>query len=500
MYDPTHPEGGVPGNDNRYYLDGTAGSLPKDQEDLGGSEEHAASKQCVSERYNSPDREDDLGHPSHSASSTVLQESPERCFPNTRKEQPGLRRPLSPVAREHRGASVVDRPPHRMEWKKSHEMAESRHDNRIRCIPQRMGSNLEWGEHGRPVEHTGKTLAHHLPGDPGSQLSCPNIREESVQQSSAIATGQHDSSILYKSPRGHSIPPSNTIGQGFMVMVPETEHLTEGTTSPREGERRSRPRIQSNEGQVRLDVEPNSIQQDKEDTSDGNRPICITADLSTPQIFQLETRPTSYGNRCLPTGLVEHDGICQPSLEPNRQSPCKDPKSSEHSNDPDNTTLACTAMVHSSIGPFNRHATPPPRKGGPNVGNAGGNITRGNPQTSRVDYLKQSYSTKNISESASRLLLSSWRDKSSKSYDSLFKKWVGWCEERNADPIASPVNEVVNFLADLHDKGYSYRSLNAYQSAISSTHDRVDGISIGQHPLVCLILTHLNHVTPPLGM
>ncbi len=76
-----------------------------------------------------------------------------------------------------------------------------------------------------------------------------------------------------------------------------------------------------------------------------------------------------------------------------------------------------------------------------------------------------------------------------KSYDSLFKRCVGWCEGRDADPITCPVKEeLVNFLADLHDKGYSYRSLNAYRSAISSTHDRVDGTTISQHPLVCRLL------------
>ena len=76
-------------------------------------------------------------------------------------------------------------------------------------------------------------------------------------------------------------------------------------------------------------------------------------------------------------------------------------------------------------------------------------------------------------------------------------RWVSWCEERNTDPITSPVNELVNFLADLHGKGYSYGSLNAYRSAISSTHDRVDGMSIGQHPLVCRLLTGVFNSNPP---
>ena len=296
---------------------------------------------------------------------------------------------------------------------------------------------------------------------------------------------------------GYSIPPGDTFSEGSMVMVPETEYLIEGTTSPRKGECYSGQRVQSNEGQIRLDVEPSSVQQGTVSTGNGDRPVCISSDLPATTVLQLETGPTSNSDRCIPTGLVEHESVRQPPLESNRQSPSKDSGTSQYPDDPNNTIMDVPAMVPSIAGPSDGHATPPSRDGGSNPTNVGGNITRGNSQASRVAYLKQSYSTQNISESASRLLLASWREKSSKSYDSLFRKWVSWCEERNTNPITSPVNEVVNFLANLHEQGYSYRSLNAYRSAISSTHDRVDGVAIGQHPLVCRLLTGVFNSNPP---
>lgn len=46
------------------------------------------------------------------------------------------------------------------------------------------------------------------------------------------------------------------------------------------------------------------------------------------------------------------------------------------------------------------------------------------------------------------------------------------------------MDEVVNFLAALYEEGYQYRSLNAYRSAISSVHEKVDGYEVGQHPMV----------------
>ena len=41
---------------------------------------------------------------------------------------------------------------------------------------------------------------------------------------------------------------------------------------------------------------------------------------------------------------------------------------------------------------------------------------------------------------------------------------------------------VANILADLFDKGYQQRSINAYRSAIASANDQADGVSVGQYP------------------
>ena len=96
------------------------------------------------------------------------------------------------------------------------------------------------------------------------------------------------------------------------------------------------------------------------------------------------------------------------------------------------------------------------------------------------------------------LLLSSWRTKTNKSYDSLFGKWYSWCHRRHTDPFSGPVTEVANFLAHLFTQGYSYNSLNSYRSAISSVHEKRDGYNVGQHPLVTRLLKGVFNDRPPL--
>ena len=57
---------------------------------------------------------------------------------------------------------------------------------------------------------------------------------------------------------------------------------------------------------------------------------------------------------------------------------------------------------------------------------------------------------------------------------------------------------MVNFLANLHvyQESYQYRSLNSYRSAISSVHERVDGYTVGQHPLVTRLMKGVFNARP----
>ena len=112
-------------------------------------------------------------------------------------------------------------------------------------------------------------------------------------------------------------------------------------------------------------------------------------------------------------------------------------------------------------------------------------------------YIRRSCEAGSLSEEATRLLMSSWRKKSQSSYNSLFHKWECWCSQRDQNPIFGPVSDMVNFLAELFEQGYSYSSLNLYRSAISSVHEQIDGMPIGQHLMVTRVLKGAYSSRPP---
>ena len=114
-----------------------------------------------------------------------------------------------------------------------------------------------------------------------------------------------------------------------------------------------------------------------------------------------------------------------------------------------------------------------------------------------VGYIRSRCESSNLSVAATDLVLSSWRDKSTKSYDSSFGKWACWCDERDKNPISGPISDVANFLAELYEDGYQYRSIYAYRSAISSVHDKVDSYAVGQHLTVSRLMKGIFNKRPP---
>ena len=75
---------------------------------------------------------------------------------------------------------------------------------------------------------------------------------------------------------------------------------------------------------------------------------------------------------------------------------------------------------------------------------------------SRLEGIGRSYQAMGFSESVRNLLLGSWKKGTSSAYNSAWKKWHGWCLERETDPFSAPLAVVLDFLAWMHLKGYEY--------------------------------------------
>lgn len=60
------------------------------------------------------------------------------------------------------------------------------------------------------------------------------------------------------------------------------------------------------------------------------------------------------------------------------------------------------------------------------------------------------------------------------------------------------MENIANFLSELFRKGYEYRSVNSYRSAISAFHPEINGVKVGQSNLIKQVMSGVFNSRPPM--
>ena len=74
--------------------------------------------------------------------------------------------------------------------------------------------------------------------------------------------------------------------------------------------------------------------------------------------------------------------------------------------------------------------------------------------------------------------------------------WASWCDKQKVDPFRCTLKWVLDFLAELLEQGYQYRSVCGHRSAISAFHEGIDGKSIEENPQVSSLITGIFNQRP----
>ena len=290
-----------------------------------------------------------------------------------------------------------------------------------------------------------------------------------------------------------------SLSHADMEVVHGAPDILDGRASPKGVESRSRRGVKNTKRPLRLDASPTFVLTDQgEDGSPRSGHVCISSHTPTPKLLQLEAGPSSGSNRCICSRLESFSGVCKLSVVPPPTYTCED-SMGESQSGPSGSNMEDTTMVPSSSTTTVRISTSDSVTiGCCDLTNSGGiHNARGSTVISRLAIIRNQSQSGGLSEGASHLLESSWRSQTKSTYESLFKRWNDWCQERGRDPIRDPVADILNFLAELFEQGFQYRSLNAYRSAISSVHEKIDGIQVGKHPIVSRMLKGVFNERPP---
>ena len=375
------------------------------------------------------------------------------------------------------------------------------YDNRVGCLQHGMGSPTRQTTDRWEVVSSRNRSPHQL-SRTASCLSSPTVLCKRQQRDyRADEVGQCHGSDIHQQTGGNSLSTIVPTGIDNLGVV-FTEECLSGSRIPTwEGQHNSRSGIAINKRSLRMDVKSPGLPEDS--TADGataNRSICIPTDKATTELLQLETGPRSNCDRRIQPKLGPDERFCQSTMVPD--SPLPEPDKETNGEGRDNhPSMGIATMVPNNLG--NVRGLPKNlagRGGSSHTPNRSG--LHNEPRSTGVSgmaRIRESFGSRGISSEASALLLASWRPKTQSNYDSLFSKWSRWCSQRNRNPVEGPVEDVANFLADLFKEGYLYRSLNSYRSAISALHSKVDGYSVGQHPLITRMLKGVFNERPPVA-
>ena len=159
-----------------------------------------------------------------------------------------------------------------------------------------------------------------------------------------------------------------------------------------------------------------------------------------------------------------------------------------------------TTMVPGASEPRSCTAAPPPESTRPSDRSSRGPPSsdgQQQPDVGRVAALRDRLAREGISAQAADLLMASWRPGTERAYRSAWQQWTSWCSQREISPLCPSLGEVLDFLTELFHRGRQYRTLSGYRSALSMTLSPINGVLVGQHPLVSRLLKGAYHSRPP---
>jgi site-specific recombinase XerD len=119
---------------------------------------------------------------------------------------------------------------------------------------------------------------------------------------------------------------------------------------------------------------------------------------------------------------------------------------------------------------------------------------------SRLEALRSRFRLRGFSERVVELLLAVSRKNTLSSYESAWRNWLRWCMKGGKDPFSADLAVILDFLSSLKDAGKAYSTINVinvHRSMLSQTLDLIEGLPIGENPLVVKLLKACYNDNPP---
>ncbi len=101
-----------------------------------------------------------------------------------------------------------------------------------------------------------------------------------------------------------------------------------------------------------------------------------------------------------------------------------------------------------------------------------------------------------LSVEAAETIINSRAVSTRRLYAFKWKLFTTWCRSRDMDPAYCPIASVLEFLQSRFSEGVTPATLKVYVAAISTNETYIDGVSVGRHPLVSRFMQGSRRLRP----
>ena len=372
-----------------------------------------------------------------------------------------------------------------------------RNDHNIGRVKAGLGRCMRPSNNQGQLVRTGTITTHKRARAQGSLLSNPILSKAQIKHVNKIAARQYNCSRLCEQQGGHTFTRTRGTDPGVMEVVSEQGYLHSSSSSARNTELPGGQRVENMHRPQRLEDSPKPHQ--TVPFRQGHRPFRYEADAPVTTLCELAPGSSGHCGRCIFSKLGNFKRVRLPPVQSNTTNFTQSNEGRSHHR-PSGASVAGTDLVALATSTGNQPASSPAIYTGDTEEPCRPNNDTSDVPTltsSRLDSFQRSCSTVGLPEHVTRLLSASVRKSTSKTYDSSWRRWNGWCDRREIDPISAGVNNVLTFLSEQFQNNLQYRTVNVLRSAISSTHQLIDGKPIGQHPLVVRLMKGISNERPP---
>ena len=226
--------------------------------------------------------------------------------------------------------------------------------------------------------------------------------------------------------------------------------------------------------------------------------VCNKPKQPTPSVHQPMPRPSSLEGRCIYSGVGTDDAVCISTIQTDSRS-IEEAAVITHPDDPDCPSMAQSELVPRSSGPAIRPTTSAPNLAqvAPTTSGPGVSSEPSAPPTSRLATVRSRIRQAGFSGSVAKYAAASQRPSSLRLYQSHWRVFSAWCDERDVNPSEASVHHIADFLVYLYEvKKYAPSTIANYRSSIASALGDFEGVPLSLHPCLSKLIKAFSSTRP----